>query len=59
MVLLSPEPDGALRAVVRKKILRYRQLCINRPDPVAFMTVGVDTSVLIYDDFSVSVLFRI
>jgi hypothetical protein len=54
----APEPD-ALRAVVRKKILRYRQLSINRPDPVAFMTVGVDTSVHIYDYFSVSVLFRI
>jgi hypothetical protein len=42
-------------AVVRKKILRYRQLCINHPDPVAFMPVGVDgTSVRIHDDFSVS-----
>jgi hypothetical protein len=48
----EPEPDGALRAVVRKKILHYRQLYINRPEPIAFMTVTVDTSGCIYDDFS-------
>ncbi len=46
------EPDGDLRAVVRRKILHYHQLYINRPDPVAFMPVEVDTSDLIYDDFS-------
>ncbi len=40
------------RVVVRKKILHYHQLYINRPDPVAFMSVGVDTSGPIYDDFS-------
>jgi hypothetical protein len=47
-----PEPDGALRAVVRTKILHYRQLYINRLDPIAFVSVTVDTSGRNYDDFS-------
>ena len=51
-VVLPPDPDGALREVVRKKILYYHQLYINHPDPIPFMTVAVDTSVRIYDDFS-------
>jgi hypothetical protein len=37
--------------VVRKKILHYRQLYIDRPEPIAFMPVAVDTSGHIYDDF--------
>ena len=47
----APEPDGALRVVVRKKIIHYRRLYIDRPDPIAFMPVAVDTSGRIYDDF--------
>ena len=47
----DPEPDDALRVVVRKKILHYHQLYIDRPEPIAFMPVPVDTSVRIYDDF--------
>jgi hypothetical protein len=47
-----PESDGALRESVRTKIRHYRQLYINRPDPIAFMPVTVDTSGRIYDDFS-------
>ncbi len=46
-----PEPDGDLRVSFRKKILHYRQLYIDRPDPIAFMPLSVDTSVLIYHDF--------
>ena len=48
----APEPDGALREVARTKIRHYRQLYINRPDPIAFMPVAVDTSGRVYDDFS-------
>ena len=48
----APDLDGALRAVVRKKILHYRQLYVDRPEPIAFMTVPVDTGGRIYDDFS-------
>jgi hypothetical protein len=46
-----PEPDGAIKAVARKNILHYRQLYIDRPDPISFMPVAVDTSGRIYDDF--------
>jgi hypothetical protein len=53
----APVPDGALRVVARKKILHYRQLYIDRPDPTAFMSVAVDTSGRIYDDF-LRLLFR-
>jgi hypothetical protein len=47
----APEPDGTLKVVDRKKIIHYRQLYIDRPEPIAFMPVGVDTSGHIYDDF--------
>jgi hypothetical protein len=36
----------------RKKILHYHQLYINRPDPIAFLPVAVDTTGRLYDDFS-------
>jgi len=48
----APETDGALREVVRTKIRHYHQLYINHPDPIVFMTVTVDTSGRICDDFS-------
>ncbi len=32
-------------------IIHYHQLYIDRPDPIAFMPVAVDTSDRIYDDF--------
>ena len=47
----TPEPDGALMLVGRKKIIHYRQLYLDRPEPIAFMLVAVDTSGRIYDDF--------
>jgi hypothetical protein len=39
----TPEPDGAIKAVARKKILHYRQLYVDCPDPIVFMPVAVDT----------------
>ncbi len=47
-----PEFDGDLREVTRKKILHYRQLYINLPDPIAFLPAVVDTTGRLYDDFS-------
>ena len=41
-----------LRTVARAKIRHYRQLYINRPEPIAFMSVVVDTVGRIYEDFS-------
>ena len=40
----APESDGAFIAVARTKIHHYRQLYINRPEPITFMSVVVDTS---------------
>ena len=49
----SPEPgDGDVKAVVRDKIIHYRQVYLDRPDPITFMTLAVDTSGRIYDDFN-------
>ncbi len=48
----APELDGALREVARKKILHYRQLYCNRPDPIAFLPAAVDTAGRLYDGFS-------
>jgi hypothetical protein len=42
----------ALRAVTRKKIIHYRKVCVDRPEPIAFTSAAVDTSDRIYDDFS-------
>ncbi len=47
----APEPDGVIKAVARTKIIHYRQVYLNLPDPIAFMTLAVDTSGRIDDDF--------
>ena len=47
-----PEPDGALKSVTRAKIIHYRQVYLNCPDPIAFIPLTVDTSDRVYDDFS-------
>jgi hypothetical protein len=43
---------GALREVTRKEISHYRQLYLNRPDPIVFLPPVVDTTRRLYDDFS-------
>ncbi len=50
------DPDGTLKEEVRIKIRHYRQPCLTRPDPIAFLTLVVDTSGRIYDDF-IRILF--
>ena len=35
----APELDGALKVVARKKIIHYRQLYIDRPEPTCLVTV--------------------
>jgi hypothetical protein len=44
--------DSKLRTVPKAKIRHNRHLYINRPEPIAFMPVAVDTSGGVYDDFS-------
>jgi hypothetical protein len=45
----APEPDGPLKSVARAKIIHYRQVYLNRPDPISFMSLVVDTSGRIYE----------
>ena len=47
----SPDPDGTLKEVVRIKIRHYRNVYLNRPDPIAFIPLAVDTTGRLYDDF--------
>ena len=46
-----PDPDGVLKTVVRIKIRQYRNLYLNRPDPIVFIPLVVDTTGHLYDDF--------
>ena len=39
----APQPDGALNNAARIKIPHYRQLYADRPDPIVFLTVVVNT----------------
>ncbi len=48
---LFPHPDDVLKNVVRPKILHYRRLYADRPDPIGFMSLVVSTSARLYDDF--------
>ena len=57
MTLLRP-----LKNTVRKKILHYRQLYVTFNsilDPIVFMTVTVNTSGHLYDDFLCLVFFHV
>ncbi len=47
----APQPDGVLRNVVIKKIRHYRHLYEDKTDPVIFLTVTMNTSGRVYDDF--------
>ena len=47
----APQPDGALKNAASKKIRHYRQLYADKPDPVIFLPVSVNTSGHIYEDF--------
>ena len=46
-----PDSDGALKTVTRIKIRHYRNLYLNRPDPISFIPLTVDTTGRLYDDF--------
>ena len=46
----APQSDGVLNNVVRIKIRHYRQLYVDRPDPIVFLPVAVSTSGRVYDD---------
>ena len=48
---VAHDPDGPLKTVVRIKIRYYHELYLNRPDPIVFLPLTVNTSGGIYDDF--------
>ena len=47
----APDPDGDLKEAIRIKIRPYRNVYLNRPDPIAFLLLVVNTSDLLYDVF--------
>ncbi len=47
----APDRDVALKEVARIKIRHYRNLCLNRPDPIVFIPLTVDTTGRMYDEF--------
>ena len=47
----TPEPDGSLKEVTRIKIRHYRNVYLNRPDPIVFIPLTVDTTGHLYDEF--------
>ena len=44
------DPDVSLRVVTRIKIPHYWHIYFNRPDPIDFIPVTVDTTGLLYDE---------
>jgi hypothetical protein len=47
----APDLDATFKEVARIKIRFYRNLYLNRPDPIAFIPLGVDTTGRMYDEF--------
>ncbi len=47
----APQPDGVLNKVVRMKIRHYRQIYVDRTDPIVFLPITVSTSGHVYEDF--------
>ncbi len=44
-------PYPSLKEVSRIKIRHYRNLYLNRPDPIVFIPLAVDTTGRMYDEF--------
>jgi hypothetical protein len=47
-----PQPDGDFNKTVRLKIRHYRQIYVDRSDPIVFLPITVNTSGHVYEDFS-------
>jgi hypothetical protein len=48
----GPQTDGPLNKTVRLKIRHYRQIYVNRTDPIVFLPIAVSTSGRVYEDFA-------
>jgi hypothetical protein len=44
--------DGTLNKAARMKIRHYRQIYVDRPDPIVFLPIAVSTSGRVYEDFA-------
>ena len=53
----TPDPDGDIKTEVRIKIRYYRNLYLNRPDPIDILPMTVDTTGRLYHDF-IRLIFR-
>ena len=47
----TPHPDDTIKNTVRPKILHYRRLYTDRPNPIVFLSLVVSTSDLLSHDF--------
>ncbi len=48
----APQPDGTLTKADRLKIRHYRQIYLDRPDPIVFLSIDEITSGRVYEDFA-------
>ena len=55
----GPHPDGDLKNTDRKKIMHHRCLYEDMSDPVVFMSVPVNTSGRLYNDFLCLFFFHV
>ena len=54
----APHPDGVLKNTVRPKILNYRRLYADLPDPIVFMSLTVNSSDHLYQTMCVVVVIQ-
>jgi hypothetical protein len=54
-----PHPDGTLNKTDRIKIRYYRQIYVDRSDPIVFLPVSVSTSGRVYEFFSRMLFFHV
>ena len=47
----APDPNGAIKEVIRIKIRHYRNVYLNHPDPIVFVPLATDTTGRLYDEF--------
>jgi hypothetical protein len=48
----APQPDGALNKAARMNIRHYCQIYSDRPDPIVFLPIAVNSSGRVYEDFA-------
>ncbi len=54
----APQPDGTLNKADIMKIRHYRQIYVNRSDPIVFLPITVSTSGPVCEDFTPLLFFH-